>query len=576
MADNNVQDLSGSMPVIGANNIAQAYSEAWTGPVFAPGAPVAPRMPDDEKPRVFDYASGINLTMTPRSGYGQLTFAALKNFADLCDVVRIVIEAIKREIRSFEWEIGPIESADKSDYSAEIKRLATFWRKPDGVTEFDAWCNAILEDMLVYDAVTLWLDVDNSGAVSSVEQIDGTTIRPLLDLRGRTPRPPVPGYMQFVKGQNWQWFTADRMLYRPYNTSASSPYGKSPIEFLVIRINEMLRRQYSNTSYWDQTNTPEAIIGLPEEWNTEQIKTFQEYWDALLVGDINMLRRIKFMPFKGTPPVYEFRRPDATAAQVFDEWMLKMTCWAYGFLPSELGLVPGSGLGGKGFADGQENSLYRFGLGPIIQYLQNLFSGIVAMQTDQPLCWRFKNKGPADDALQQDQRMQIQLQNGAIDVNVWRNKLGQDPIPNAKPFMIIAGQPVLLEDIFNPKPEPVAPAAVTVTQAAPFGEPSATPPPPPVEAASTAQTDESAPAPSEAAVKLAMDQWLEKCKRRLADGKSPDCEPPAVAAVILSKATQQAVRVGLSSMAMPVAAASVTAYFRGAAIPKAVGMLSRS
>ena len=310
-------DMPATMP--------DAYAQAWTGGLFAPGAPVMPRYTDDEKPRVFDYGAGINLYMTPRGGYNLLPFPMLRNFADLCDSVRIVIEAIKRQIRSLEWDIQPLDSKDDHDYSTQIKALREWWKHPDGVTEFDSVCNSWLEDVLVVDALSLWLDIDDGGQLVQIDQIDGATIRPLLDIRGRVPRPPVPAYVQAIKGTNWQWFTQDRLLYRPFNTSPTSPYGRSPTEYLIMRINEALRRQMSNTTYWDQTNVPEAMVGLPDDMKLEAIRAFQDYFDALLVGDINKLRRLKFMPVKSASmPVYEFRRPDVTSA--FDEWMLRMTC----------------------------------------------------------------------------------------------------------------------------------------------------------------------------------------------------------------------------------------------------------
>lgn len=518
----------------------KAYAEAWgVDKAFGPGTPVLPYVKDDELPRVFDYAAGINLYMTPRGGYNQLPFAALRNFADYCDVVRIVIEALKREIRSLEWGIQKVDEEDKTDYTNQISELEKFWRKPDGVTEFDGWCNAILEDLFVYDAVTLWLNREGTGKITAIEQIDGSTIRPLLNVRGRVPAPPVPGYMQVLKGRNWQWFTADNLLYRPYNLSINSPYGKSPTEYLILRINETLRRQMAATSYWDQTNVPEAMVFLPAEWSTEQVKQFQEYFDALLSGNIGALRRLKFLPSPGASPVYEFRRPDATSNIAFDEWMLKMTCWAFGFLPSEFGLTGGEGLGGKGFMDGQENSLYRFGVGPIIQYLQNLFTGVLQQQTDLPLCWKFKNVGPEEDQLMETQILEKQLLNGAIDINVWRERIGQKPLPDAKPFIIVGGSPVLLEDVFNPPPPPPQLAGFTGQDPQPQDEEAAP-------AAGDGPGDKEAPpeddVPEEFG-KMALMHWREKCLRRMKDKKAPDCEPPAVSLGMI----QPLVRVGIRS-----------------------------
>ncbi len=370
-----------------------AWAAAWeTSRMFGPGTPNRPTYDMDDGARIFDYQAGVNLYITPRSGYGLFPFSMLRNFADLCEEVRIVIEAFKREIRSMEWDIVKTVPGDKGDYSAEARRLKAFWNTPDGVTEFDAWLNAVLEDMLVTDAVTLWLEGDGRN-ITAVQQIDGATIRPLLDGRGRIPTAPIPGYMQAIKGMNWTWFTSEFLLYRPFNTSVTSPYGKSPIEYIITTINTSLLRKLSAVKYWDQTNVPEALVGLPDSMPLEAVTKFQDYFDTLLAGNIDKLRRIKFMPVQsGSMPVHEFRRPDGTT--VADEWMLKMASWAFGFLPSEFGIVNGAGLGGKGFLEGQENTMYRFGVGPVIQYVQNLITTIVQRQTNAPLGFRFVNVGP--------------------------------------------------------------------------------------------------------------------------------------------------------------------------------------
>lgn len=641
MADENPIKENASEPRRTVDTAA-AFAGVWGGSgIFTPGIPYPPFTGDEEKPRVFDYQAGINLYMTPRTGYGQMPFAQLKNFADMSDAVRIVIEAVKREIRSLEWDIQKADTKDENDYSAEIDALRAFWMTPDGVTEFDAWCNAVLEDMLVYDAVSLWIDQDAGGNVLSVEQIDGSTIRPLLDARGRTPRPPAPAYMQAIKGRNWQWFPADRLLYRPFNTSAASPYGKSPIEFLILRINEALRRQFAATSYWDTTNVPEAFAFLPSDWTPDQIETFQNYIDALLAGNVEKLRRIKFLPSPGGgQPVYEFRRPDAEASNAFDEFMLRMTCYAFGFLPSELGLVPGDGLGGAGFMAGQENAMYRFGIGPITQYLQNLFSRIVARQTKLPLVWRFVNIGPQEDKTAAAALLQTQLQNGVIDINVWRAKEGQPAIPGAKPFIVIGGMPVMLEDLFTqknstesqpdqrahaepadePQVNPVAgeataeaaasagtvqATALNGAQIASLSEivqfvsggmlpyesavnlvqvafPTITPDvvqrilgpakgfTPATEEKSRASTKVAEEETPPEFVKIALEHWREKCRRRVWDGKAADCEPPGLAKSALDIPLQQHLR---NKLRKAITTEDINAVFRGELDPKGQALL---
>lgn len=522
---------------------AQAYASAWgNGALFSPGQPQRPIYEMEEGTRVFDYQAGVNLYITPRSGYGLMPFTMLRNFADYCEEVRIVIEAFKREIRSMEWAIQKLDNKDKTDYSPEQKRLTQFWSHPDGATEFDAWLNACLEDVLVLDALTLWLEPGPGGSIGAVQQIDGATIRPLLDMRGRVPLAPTPGYMQAIKGQNWTWFTSDFLMYTPFNAGINSPYGRSPTEYIITTINTSLQRKLSAMQYWNQTNVPEALVGLPDEWNVENIQQFQDYFDALLVGNTDVLRRIKFMPVKGGQmPVHEFRRPES--GTVMDEWVLKMASWAFGFLPSEFGIVGGAGLGGKGFLDGQENVMYRFGVGPIIQYIQNVITTIIQRQTAAPLGFRFVNIGPTEDKKAQAELDEIHLRNGIIDLNVLREKAGQKPWPNVKPFFLVGNTPILLDDLFTP-PEPPAPVYITSPAAATsIGRP--TDDGDYINTSDEPAADDADPVDDVIdgqVIKMALGQWKLKAQRRVSDGRPALCDPPTMTKGVLSADLVSAVK----------------------------------
>lgn len=610
-----VRDLStiasnAQMPAVNPNNQTPADMAAWANAFFGPGVPRQP-MIENEQPRQFDYPSGINLQIIPRSGFGLIPFWQLRAFADTFEYVRVVIEAFKREIRSLEWDIQAVNPTDDADYTSEIGRLRSFWRFPDGISEFDAWLNSVLEDMLVIDSVSLWLEMDERGDIGGVTQIDGATIRPLLDARGRVPIAPTPAYAQVIKGIDWLWMNTEQFLYRPFNTAVNLPYGTSPTEFIMTTVNTTLRRQMAAMVYWDQTNTPEALVGLPGRWTTEQVTIYQNYFDSLLSGNLSKLRRIKFMPVESASmPVHEFRRPDTGAgATAQDEWALKVCCWAFGLSPSEFGLVNGAGLGGKGFMEGAENALYRFGIGPVIQYLQNLISGIIARQTKEPLCFRFTNIGPSEDRKSEAELMEMELRNGVIDVNVWRQRRGQEPIDNAEPFMVIGNAPVLLRDIFKAPAKPTTTegegdmalagadiqqlamngaqvqslvelvTSVSETKLAPESaiqiilnafpaipevsvrnmvnaakgiEPPKPPAPiPPQLAQAQTQpaqpegTTESEPNPDDQVVKLALGAWREKCVKRVKDGKPAECDPPTLAKAHITHAMAERIKAGL-------------------------------
>jgi hypothetical protein len=413
------------------------------------GEPLAPVAPV-EQPLVFDYPHGINLIAQPRAGFGLHSFAQLRLLAEACEELRLPVELLKREIRALEWEVVPRDDAEPAPerLQAAQARLAL----PDGLLPFDAWVNMLLEELLVTDAVTLYPNLTRGGEVGDLELIDGATIRPLLDARGRTPAPPLPGYAQIIKGVPVGQWTRAALWYLPYNRTIRHPYGRPPAELVILTVNTALRRATGRLGQYTEGNIPEALVGLPADWSVNDISAFQEYWDALMAADQQRLQRMKFFPVggTGTPPVYEFRRSDGETV-VLDEWLLRVGCWAVGVSPAELGLVPGDGLGGAGFAEGQADVQYRMGLGPITQYLKGICDLALAGWGFTEMEFQWTSTERPEDAMVQAQIDEIRLRTGIYDLAYVQEREGippenrpeQAPTPQSpfplSPFQMTAG-----------------------------------------------------------------------------------------------------------------------------------------
>lgn len=403
----------------------------WTRPaaiqndarLFGPGQPALPAAPE-EHPRLFEYMPGVNLVTIPRMGFGLASFQALRNLAATCKEVRLNIELIKREIRALDWAVQPVNEALDIDPGPVTAALES----PDGQHEFDPWLNMLLEEMLVTDAVTIYPAMTLGGQVEALDLIDGTTIRPLLTFRGRTPRPPSPAYLQILHGVTTGYWDSDKLIYRPFNTTIFSPYGTSPIEFIMMTVNLALRRDVHHVSYFTEGNVPEALVGAPSSWTQQQVETWQKYWDAMVQGNIAEMRKMHFVPLeggRGSVPVYEFRKDDVNQT-VQDEWLLKVACWAFGNSPAEFGLVTGSaGLGGAGYMEGQENIQYRSMIRPITQYLERLITGIIQRQMKQPLLkFIWTGLEPQGDKVQQAQVDQAYINARVYGPGYVRRRLG--------------------------------------------------------------------------------------------------------------------------------------------------------
>lgn len=392
--------------------LAQAV-QTWQGNGnFSPGTPLTPANGEDA-PVLFEYMPGVNLNITPRTGFGALlSFPALRALSQVKEV-RLNIELIKRQICGMEWEIVPAEnntvtvSNGTYQHVVDTKGVAEFFEKPNGVDEWDSWLKMLLEDLLVIDAVTLYPEFDQLGQLCEVNIIDGATIRPLLDWRGRVPRPPMPAYTQVLRGMPLTWYAADRILYKPLNTKSTTPYGETGAEWVLASINTAIRREATRNAYFTEGNIPGALVYLGDV-TPAQVKVIEEYVDAILKGDIARASKLLFLPGGGSGnSVFPFQQNNQDNTSL-DTWLMQVACWAYGNSPAEFGLVPGAGLGGAGYMQGTENTQFRSMIGPVSQYVSGLMNRIIHdFMRRRDIKFQFKSAAPQADKLQQAQVDQL-------------------------------------------------------------------------------------------------------------------------------------------------------------------------
>ena len=205
--------------------ITGASPDAW----FGPQQPLAPMAPPEVKGRQFDYAFGANLNYNPRSE-GGISFAELRALADALPLLRAVIETRKDQIAAQNFTLRARARTDVPDASPRIDRALRFLSRPDRRRSFADWLRVLIEDLLVIDAATIYPRYTRSGALYSLDVIDGATIKPLIGEDGRAPQAPDPAYQQVLHGLPAADFSADELLYLPRNARAHKLYGMSPVE----------------------------------------------------------------------------------------------------------------------------------------------------------------------------------------------------------------------------------------------------------------------------------------------------------------------------------------------------------
>lgn len=338
---------------------------------FGPSQPMPPVAPPEVAGRQLDYQTGYNQNLSPRA-LEPVGFSHLRTLADSYDLMRLVIETRKDQVSRMQWTIKPRDVGVKTD--ARSQKIAEFLRMPDREHDWDVWLRALIEDMLVIDAATIYPRKTRGGDVFALELIDGATIKRVIDESGRTPV-EGPAYQQVLKGVVAGNFTRDEILYRVRNWRTHRVYGFSPVEQVIMTVNIALRRQVHQLQFYTEGNVPEALIGVPETWGTEQIRQFQEYWDSLMEGNTAKRRHAKFVP----GGMEYIPTKDAALKDMYDEWLARIICFAFSVSPNAL-----ISQINRATAEVSVAQAMQEGLAPIMAWVKSTMDIVVAQVFNAP------------------------------------------------------------------------------------------------------------------------------------------------------------------------------------------------
>ena len=402
----------------------------------SPGVLPATSTPFPIAPLRYQFQQGQNATWTPRQG--RLPFEVLRNFADIVAAVRICIETRKDQIDALEWDIVPRDKQTTVDEGA-VNAVRTFFQSPDQQMDFKTWVRAMIEEVLVTDALALYRRPTRGGDLYSLDQIDGATIKVLLDSDGKIPAAPHVAYRQVIYGYPVEDLTRDQLYYLPRTVRVAHPYGLSPTEGILLTVTSLLNREIFTTQYYADGNIPAGLGTLPKDWSAAQIAEYQQYWDDLIVGNGKERARIKWAPDGSKIEPFTTVTFDAK----FDEWLYKVVCAAFGVPPPEVGLT---GDVNKAAAGHQENLAYRRGVKPMCSYLKGFFDRVIAIDLKQPTLKFAWIGGEPEDKKSQAEVDKIQWETGQTSTDELRARDGK-PMIGLGPIVMTSKGPVLVEDL---------------------------------------------------------------------------------------------------------------------------------
>lgn len=406
----------------------RAASVQRTGPTttsfFGPGEPLPPQAPKDQEGRRFDYPVHYNLNSTPRA-YEGVSFAMLRNTADSYDLLRLVLETRKDQIENFRWKLAvKNQTPEESEKNSEVLLVTEFLQSPDKDHSWNAWLRAMLEDMFVLDSICIFPRKTRGGGLYSLELVDPSTVKRLIDPFGRTPMPPVPAFQQQIKGMPAFNYTRDELLYFSRNFRTNRVYGFSPVEQVIQTVNIALRRQIHQLNYYTEGNVPEALVGVPDSWTLEQVKQFQEWWDSVMEGNTAARRHMRFLPTD--PRTIAFTKsPDLK--DMFDEWLARIICFAFSISPTML-----VNETNRATADRTAETAKKEGLMPLLEWIKRLMDSIIQRTLGFPnlqFDWSFE-----DDLDPKTEAEVFQIYAGlkVYNINEIRIKLGEQPLDDAE------------------------------------------------------------------------------------------------------------------------------------------------
>ncbi len=364
-------------------------------PMFLPGNPLrpVPGLQDGEQgPRQYAYHAGTNIIPAPRHDEA-VSFDTLRNLASLYEGIQICQKAIFRVVRRLRLQVVPrAEFLDAGEdglsdrWAAQGRAMAEWLEFPERPTEagrdLSSWLAAALRDNLELDAVAVFHRRTRGGQLHGLELVAGDTIAPLIDAGGRVPAFPAPAYAQVlygVVGSLWTEMDIDYLVEHP---RTDSHYGVSPVESILLRVNQALRKEHYDLTRFTDGAVPAGFMETTDPklstMRADQLATIERQWNAVLAGNDALRVRVRMIP-----PGWTLKTtPREEIATDFDRWLLNLTAAAHGLTMDELGFTETSN---RSVGDAQERVVYRNSVQPRAEFFARYLTRVIRRYSGQPI-----------------------------------------------------------------------------------------------------------------------------------------------------------------------------------------------
>ena len=322
------------------------------GPLPGPGAPIIynqhyrTELSNGEEgeaivqPRLFDYNYASNKIIVPRGEYGSLpSFYQLYAFYLNQDETRIASGWNINQLLSVKKDVAPRKGKKGRVTAQQWEAARRLLEYPDPLLDwsYEQWMRAVYQEKNVTDAVTIYPLKTFGGEVIAFQPIDGQTIKPLLSYQGGRPLPPLPAFVQYIKGYPFKAFDLNSIIYSPSRPRVWCAYGESRVEEVLTTMAALTLFTNWTNDFFTEGNIPEAALTLPAEYFkgdgaavAKRVAQYQKALDA--VAGPNPTRRrmhIPPVPVDKLVPLKEFEFD-----RELPEWYVRKLCVQFGCPPS--------------------------------------------------------------------------------------------------------------------------------------------------------------------------------------------------------------------------------------------------
>ena len=293
-----------------------------------------------QNPRSFDYDYSSNAQFQPRAEFPQIpNFAHLDGIYYKTEEFRIGEEYVWGEVNAVPSEIIYRKGSPKPKDIDKMNWLENLLENPDPLTGWDKrqWTLALGCASEHYDATTIYPVKNRMGEVIALQQVDGSTIKPLIGDKGYAPAAPQAFIEQFIHGAPYAKFTRDEIIYHPFNARTPITYGKPALEDLMFRMTRLYLQGKWEQDKYTEGNIPHAFAVMRETFKiaagqagTNQILDLQKAMDA--VSGMTAKRHRLFI----MPPFIDDIKPlnaDAKFDKELPEYEVKWFCLRMGIPP---------------------------------------------------------------------------------------------------------------------------------------------------------------------------------------------------------------------------------------------------